>query len=183
MRSAAFLLLLAIAASNEAAPPYGFGRTPTPEEVRAWDIAIAPDGRELPGGSGDVGSGAAIYAAHCAACHGANGHEGPDNRLVGGRGSLADPNPQLTIGSYWPYATTVFDYIRRAMPFPAPGSLDDTQVYAVTAWLLHQNGIVAADFTADRDSLPAVQMPNRHGFVADPRPERFNQAASAPKGE
>lgn len=185
MRSAraALLVFAGIVTSTQAAPPFGFGRTPGAEEVHALDIAIGPDGRELPAGSGGVAAGAALYAVHCAACHGASGHEGPDNRLVGGQGTLAGPDPQLTIGSYWPHATTVFDYVRRAMPFPAPGSLEDDEVYSLTAFLLHENGIVAGDFVADRESLPAVRMPNRDGFVPDPRPEQFNRAGSAPQGE
>jgi S-disulfanyl-L-cysteine oxidoreductase SoxD len=104
-------------------------------------------------------------------CHGARGDEGPDPVLVGGQGSLAGPTPQMTIGSYWPYATTVYDYIYRAMPFTRPGSLPADAVYALTAFLLHANGIITADTVLDRDSLPAVVMPNRHGFVPDPRPD------------
>lgn len=177
------LLLTCVCNNAAAAPPYGFGRAATADEIRSLDIAIAPDGRELPAGSGAVSNGATLYAKHCAACHGASGREGPDHALVGGRGSLAGPAPRKTIGSYWPYATTVFDYIRRAMPFTAPGSLSDSDVYALTAWLLQQNGIVPDSFVADRRSLPMVEMPNRHGFVGDPRPEQFNAARPAPQGE
>ena len=151
--------------------PRGLGRVPSAAEVAARDTAIGITGEELPAGRGDVASGARLYALHCAGCHGAGGHEGPDIALVGGRDSLATTSPVLTIGSFWPYATTVFDYVRRAMPFTAPGSLTDDAVYALTAYLLHQNGIVAADAVLDRDSLPAVRMPNRDGFVPDPRPD------------
>lgn len=186
MRSAPLWTLLlagALACNAAAAPPYGFGRAPTAAEIHAWDIAIGPDGRELPNGAGSVEDGAALYATHCAACHGATGREGPDHALAGGRGSLATDSPRQTIGSFWPQATTVFDYVRRAMPFTAPGSLADEDVYALTAYLLHLNGIVGGDFVADRVSLPLVEMPNRHGFVADPRPERFNGATIAPEGD
>lgn len=150
---------------------YGLGHSAAPAHIAAQDIAIAPDGAELPPGRGDARTGAAIYAARCAACHGASGREGPDPVLVGGRGSLASAAPLQTIGSYWPYATTVYDYVHRAMPFTAPGSLTADEVYAVTAFLLHANGIIEVDTVLDRDTLPAIVMPNRDGFVPDPRPD------------
>jgi len=150
---------------------YGLGHAAPPAHIAAQDIAIAPDGAELPPGRGDARTGAAIYAARCAACHGPSGREGPDPVLVGGQGSLASATPLQTIGSYWPYATTVYDYIHRAMPFTAPGSLSADEVYAVTAFLLHANGIIDADAVLDSDTLPAVVMPNRDGFVPDPRPD------------
>lgn len=151
--------------------PYELGHAASPARIAAQDIAIAPDGAELPPGRGDARTGAAIYAARCAACHGPSGREGPDPVLVGGQGSLASATPLQTIGSYWPYATTVYDYIHRAMPFTAPGSLSADEVYAVTAFLLHANGIIDADAVLDSDTLPAVVMPNRDGFVPDPRPD------------
>ena len=117
-----------------------------------------------------MAEGAQLYAQQCAACHGATGREGPDPVLVGGQGSLASDKPVQTIGSFWPYATTVFDYIRRAMPFTAPGSLADEQVYAITAFLLAANGVVPQDTVLDRERLVAVRMPNRDGFTPDPRP-------------
>jgi len=154
-------------------PSYGVGRPPTPEEIRAWDIAVGPDGAELPPGEGTAVSGKPVYDAKCAACHGATGREGPQDVLVGGQGSLATAKPLKTIGSYWPYATTVYDYIYRAMPFTQPESLTAAEVYGVTAYLLYLNGIIGERDLIDRRTLPQVRIPNRHGFVPDPRPERF----------
>jgi cytochrome c len=145
--------------------PFGFGRVPSEAEIKARDIAVGPDGAGLPPGRGTVSAGEQVYQAKCMACHGPTGTEGPMDRLVGGT------LPVKTIGSYWPYATTVFDYVRRAQPFNQPGSLTDDEVYAVTAWLLFKNGIIAADQVMDRETLPNVQMPNRDGFVPDPRPD------------
>ena len=141
------------------------------EEINLWDIDIGPNGDGLPPGRGTVPQGATIYATKCAKCHGPSGTEGPMDRLVGGRQTLATASPLKTVGSYWPYATTLYDYIHRAMPLDAPQSLTAEEVYAVTAWLLHQNGIVAEDAVMDARTLPAVEMPNRHGFVPDPRPD------------
>ena len=140
------------------------GRTPTPQEIRAADISIPPSGAGLPAGSGDAKAGAQVYASKCLACHGEKGAGKPADALVGGIGSLATPKPLRTVGSYWPYATTVFDYVRRAMPYPAPHSLTDAETYAVTAYLLHLNGVIAADEVMDATSLPKVKMPNRGGF-------------------
>ncbi len=150
---------------------YGLGKAAPADLIARWDIAIGPRGDELPTGHGTAVEGAVLYALQCAYCHGTNGHEGPDPVLVGGRGSLATSSPVLTIGSYWPYATTLFDYINRAMPFVGPGSLKANDVYALSAYLLHANGIVAEDEVMDRDSLPKVQMPNRSGFIPDARPD------------
>lgn len=147
-----------------ASGPYGFGSVPDAREIAAIDIAIGPDGSGLPPGQGTVSEGGDIYQAQCASCHGATGTEGPRARLVGGR------LPVKTIGSYWPYATTLFDYIRRAMPIPMPGRLSDPQVYALTAWLLHQNQIIGADAVMNAETVPKVRMPNRDGFIDDPRP-------------
>jgi cytochrome c len=149
----------------------GLGQPASPEEIRRWDIDVAPSGEGLPPGRGTVPQGAAVYASKCMTCHGASGTEGPMDRLVGGQQSLASSAPVKTIGSYWPYATTLYDYIHRAMPFDAPQSLTPDEVYSLTAWLLHRNGIIAKDAVIDAVSLPAVQMPNRHGFVPDPRPD------------
>ncbi|WP_248323428.1 c-type cytochrome [Caballeronia sp. Sq4a] len=142
----------------------------TATEIAAWNIDVAPDGRGLPAGSGDVATGAHIFAAKCAACHGANGEGGLGDRLIGGRGTLASDKPVRTVGSYWPYATTLFDYIRRAMPYNAPQSLSADEVYALSAWMLNRNGIVPDDARLDAHSLAAIRMPNRDGFVPDPRP-------------
>lgn len=134
------------------------------------DFTIMPDGRGLPDGSGSAIEGAAVYTQHCIACHGANGEGTVNDRLVGGHGSLDSDQPVKTIGSYWPYATTVFDYIRRAMPLQQPGTLSDDEIYAVTAYLLYLNGIVEEDTTLDAASLPEVEMPNRDGFSWDYSP-------------
>ncbi|MBN3752393.1 cytochrome c [Paraburkholderia sp. Tr-20389] len=142
-------------------------------DLAVWNIDVAPDGRGLPAGSGDVAMGGKIFAAKCAACHGAKGEGLIGDQLVGGRGTLASANPKRTVGSYWPYATTLFDYIRRAMPYNAPQSLSADEVYAVSAWILNQNGIVPDDARLDAHSLASIHMPNRDGFVADPRPGRL----------
>jgi S-disulfanyl-L-cysteine oxidoreductase SoxD len=165
--------LLAASPARAQLPTYGVGRAPTPEEVRAWDIAIGPDGAELPPGAGTAVGGRAVYDRKCAICHGPTGREGPQDRLVGGRGSLATATPLKTVGSYWPYATTIYDYIYRAMPFSQPQSLTPDEVYGVTAYLLYLNGIIGEHDPIDRHTLPQVKMPNRDGFVPDPRPETF----------
>jgi cytochrome c len=149
-----------------ATPSPNLGRTPGAAELTSIDISITPDGSGLPAGAGTVEQGAAVYAAKCQACHGANGVGGPNDRLTGGIGSLASGKPVKTIASYWPYATTVFDYVRRAMPITAPQSLSNDEVYAVTAYLLSIDGIVPKDARLDAGSLPKVRMPNRDGFVS-----------------
>ena len=161
-------LAAAITASGVAyaAEPYGFGRPPTPQEIAGWDIDISPDGAGLPPGRGDVRQGEAIFAAKCASCHGPHGEGKPMDRLVGGLGTLRDKKPEKTVGSYWPYATTLFDYVRRAMPLNAPQSLTADEVYAVSAYVLSLNGIVPQDTTLDAANLANVKMPNRDGFVS-----------------
>jgi S-disulfanyl-L-cysteine oxidoreductase SoxD len=145
--------------------PFGFGTVPSETEIKARDISVGPDGAGLPAGRGTVPAGEQVYQVKCTACHGPTGTEGPMDKLVGGK------LPVKTIGSFWPYATTVFDYIRRAQPFNQPGSLTDDEVYALTAWLLFRNQIIAADQVIDATTLPEVRMPNRHGFVPHPRPD------------
>jgi len=164
-RPAATLALaaLCIAAAQAAGP--NLGRPATPAEIAAIDIDIPPSGEGLPTGAGDAGAGETVYQAKCAVCHGAAGQGKPADRLVGGVGTLASDKPVRTVGSYWPYATTLFDYIRRAMPLNAPMSLTDDEVYALTAYLLAQDGIVPKDSVLDAASLPKVRMPNRGGFV------------------
>ena len=148
------------------------GRAATQDDIQGRNLTVLPSGAGLPAGQGSVSQGRVVYQAKCAACHGANGEGvGEYPALVGGRGSLGTATPVLTVGSYWPYSTTVWDYIRRAMPYETPGSLSHDEVYAVTAWLLHANGIVPDTATLDHDSLPQVPMPNRKGFVVDPRPD------------
>ena len=170
-------LILAVAATLAtgvvcAGEPYGIGRRATPQEIAGWDIDVSPNGAGLPPGRGDVHEGEAIFAAKCAACHGAHGEGKPMNRLVGGVGTLRDKKPEKTVGSYWPYATTLFDYVRRAMPLNAPQSLTPDEVYAVSAYVLFLNGIVAPDTTLDEGNLAKIKMPNRDGFVsAEPAPE------------
>lgn len=150
---------------------YGLGRPATDQEIHQWNIDVAPTGEGLPLGSGTAKKGAAIYASHCASCHGPTGQEGPMDRLVGGAGTLDSPKPVKTIGSYWPYATTVYDYVHRAMPFPTPQSLSPDEVYSVVAWVLYRNGIIAEDTILDAHSLPRIIMPNLKGFVPDSRPD------------
>ena len=152
-------------------PTYGVGRPPTAEEVKAWDITIRADGQGLPPGSGTAALGKAIYAERCASCHGEKGEDAKYSRLVGGHGSLATAQPIKTVGSFWQYATTLWSYINRAQPFDEPGSLTADQVYAVTAYLLHLNGIIGEQDVMDAKTLPLVTMPNRDGFVPDPRPD------------
>jgi len=172
----ACVLLAACDATPPAADPtYGLGQTPAATRLAAIDIDVNPSGAGLPEGRGTVTDGATVYAAKCASCHGAKG-EGisPVPALVGRTPDVgydfarADRAPR-TIGNYWPYATTVFDYVRRAMPQSAPGSLSDTETYAVVAWLLHENGIIAANAEMNATTLPAVQMPARGIFVRDDR--------------
>jgi cytochrome c len=153
---------------------WGIGRAATPAEIGPLDIDIGPDGAGLPAGRGTAADGAPIYAARCASCHGKTGKEGPNDALVGRLPGDAfnfarDPRAPKTIGSYWPYATTVFDYIRRAMPPDKPGSLTDVEVYNLTAFLLAANELIPADAVVDAASLPKVKMPARDHFVPDTR--------------
>ena len=158
-----------IAAAAQVAPPR-LGRAATPDEVAKVDISIPPDGKGLPPGSGSVAQGAQVYAQKCVVCHGENGAGTPSgDRLAGGVGSLATGTYVKTVNSYWPYATTVFDYIRRAMPPDAPGSLEDDDVYALVAHLLALNELIPADAVMDGSSLPKVKMPARDRFVPELR--------------
>ena len=160
--------------AEETRARYGLGHSATDDDIRAWNIDVPPSGEGLPPGKGTVKRGAQVYAAKCAACHGPTGKEGPHDRLVGGQGSLTSPTPIKTIGSYWPYATTLYDYINRAMPFTAPQSLTPDEIYSVTAWLLFQNGIIPEQAVMDAQTLPLVRMPNRDGFIPDARPNTPN---------
>lgn len=159
--------LAALLACTGAGKAAEFGRPATAEEIKAWNIDVSPDGTGLPNGRGDVAHGRQVFEDNCSACHGAKGEGGFADRLVGGRGSLATDHPVKTVGSFWPYATTLFDYVRRAMPYPAPQTLSDDDTYAVVAYILHLNDIVPADAVLDRSNLPTVKMPNRDGFVPD----------------
>lgn len=140
------------------------GRPLSEPELAAIKATVLPDGAGLPVGSGTAGAGRAVYARHCQACHGPEGRGGINDVLAGGQGTLASTQPQKTLGSYWPRATTVFDYVRRAMPYPTPGILSADELYAVTAYLLYLNDIIGEQVTLDADSLPQVVMPNAEGF-------------------
>ena len=188
---AALLMVTSVAISGAPAqmPTYGVGRAPTAEEVKAWDLTIPPDGRGLPPGQGTAVLGKPLYADRCASCHGENGDDPKYRALVGGRGPLTSAElsenldwllggkPVLTIGKFWPYATTLWSYINRAQPFDEPGSLTPDQVYAVTAYLLFLNGIIGEADVLNAQTLPAVKMPNRNGFVPDARPDVGKPAA------
>jgi len=161
---------------------FDFGTTATAQEIAAVAIAVAPDGKGLPAGKGNYAAGKTVYENACAACHGAdlkgvaglpNMPTGPALRLSGGRGTLNTPNPVMTVESYWPHATTLFDYVRRAMPFQAPGSLTADEIYAVVAYILGEGNVIDKSIVLDAQSLPQVRMPNRDGFIPDPRPEFF----------
>jgi mono/diheme cytochrome c family protein len=175
VRIAAFALLaLACTTPAQAQNPYGIGRSATPAEIAGWNIDIDRHGNNLPPGSGSVSHGREVFDQQCAACHGANGEGGVGDRLVGGQGTLATPNPVKTVGSYWPFAPTLFDYIRRAMPQNAPESLSNDDVYAVSAYILNLNGLLPAETTLDAKTLSAIKMPNRNMFVGDPSPDVKN---------
>ena len=151
-----------------ATPAAAFGQPATAQEIAHWDIDVSPDGTGLPQGSGTPERGKQVFETNCQACHGVNGQGGIGGRLVGGQGTLASADPVKTVGSYWPYATTVFDYIHRAMPYPKPGSLSIDDTYAVTAYILNLNGIWPNRQQLDKTNLPQVKMPNRNGFVVYP---------------
>ena len=159
------ILLMAAGAASADEPKYGFAVPATDEDVALTYLSIQPDGANLPEGSGTAIDGEPVYQAHCASCHGVEGEGGLANRLVGGRGTLASDEPVRTLGSFWPYATTVFNYTRRSMPYQEPMSLSNDDYYALTAWMLNKNDIIAADTVLDKESLPEVDMPNRDGFI------------------
>jgi cytochrome c len=165
-----FAPAVAVAACLAAAaqtPDYkNVGRTPTAQEIQALDIAVGIDGKELPPGSGNAKTGATLFAQKCAACHGEN-LEGSAQApaLIGGAGTLTSLRPKLTTGSYWPFATTIFDYIRRAMPRYQEGSLKSDEVYSLTAFILFRDEIIKEDDLIDAKSLPKIKMPNRDGFI------------------
>lgn len=142
------------------------GRAASDELIAQWDTDVIPGGEGLPEGSGTVAAGADVYATHCARCHGPSGTEGGIGPVLVGDPGPWEPGMPVTVGSYWPYAETVFDYTRRAMPFDNPGTLTDDEVYAVVAWILHENEIVDADAEMNRETLPQVEMPNRDNFFS-----------------
>src|SRR5215475_14979855 len=160
LAAAALAFAFGIAGANAADGPH-FGQAISPADLAPWDISIGPDGVGLPAGSGTPAQGEAVYTAKCLACHGEKGAGKPNDQLVGGMGTIAaDKVPVKTVGSYWPYATTLFDYVRRAMPWDKPKSLTDNEAYAVSAYLLNLNGIIGANDVIDAQSLPKVKMPN-----------------------
>lgn len=173
-------LLIAIsftsaALAQGASSHYGLGTPATPQELAKFS-AIPASGKGLPAGSGNAAAGAKVYADTCAACHGDKMQGNPQkgiggDRLLGGRGTLASKAPVKTVESYWPYATTLFDYVKRAMPFSAPGSMTDDQVYSVVAYILSEAKIIKPTDTMNANTLPKVVMPNHDGFIADQRPE------------
>jgi S-disulfanyl-L-cysteine oxidoreductase SoxD len=167
---------LVFATQAQAQSPYGIGRVATPAEIAGWNIDIDRYGNNLPSGSGSVSHGREVFDQQCAACHGAKGEGGIGDRLVGGQGTLATQKPVRTVGSYLPYAPTLFDYIRRAMPQNAPQSLSNDDVYAVSAYVLSLNGLLPADAVLDAKMLSEIKMPNRKMFVDDPRPDVKNPA-------
>jgi S-disulfanyl-L-cysteine oxidoreductase SoxD len=161
-------LMAATSAWSAEAP--SFGHPLSEADIAAWDISVEPDGAGLPRGGGTAAQGETVYVAKCQACHGDKGAGKPNDTLAGGAGSLSGERPLKTVGSYWPYATTLFDYIRRAMPWDHPKSLTDDEVYAASAYILFLNGLVGHDDVVDARSLPTIRMPNRDGFIPFPRP-------------
>jgi len=151
-----------------AAHGYDFGRPAMLDEIKLWDIDVRPDGKGLPEGRGTAAHGNSVYEENCEGCHGPNGQGGIKDRLAGGQGTLAVDAPLKTVGSFWPYAATLFDYIHRAMPYQDPGSLSIDDTYTAVAYILSLNGISPADAKLDNHSLPKVKMPNRDGFIPEP---------------
>jgi cytochrome c len=162
---------LVATASTEPTQKYGLGTPATQEQIAGWDIDVFADGRNLPAGSGTVMAGRDIYTKECLSCHGAQGEGGIGDRLAGGMGTLASAKPVRTVGSFWPYAPTLYDYIRRTMPLTAPQSLSNDETYAVTGYVLFLNGLLKEDAQVDAKTLADLKMPNRNGFVPDPRPD------------
>ena len=157
---------------QQAVGHFGFGQNASAEEIAGWDIDIRPDGMGLPEGSGNVEDGEMLYEAQCSSCHGSFG-EGANGypKLAGGEDSLQEARPEKTVGSFWPYASTLWDYIHRAMPFQAPESLEDDEVYALTAYVLYLNDLVEDDFELTRENFTDIEMPNKDGFYRDDRPD------------
>ena len=167
---AGLALVAALLAAPALAGKTGLGREALPEEVAAWDIDVRPDGAGLPPGKGSVRDGEQLYLQQCASCHGEFGEgAGRWPVLVGGQGSLKSEGPEKTIGSFWPYASTTFDYIKRAMPYGNARSLSDDDVYAITAFLLNQNGLVKDDFILTKENFSKVKLPNEQAFYDDDR--------------
>jgi cytochrome c len=166
-----FVLMLLVACFAVWGQKYKVGRPASAEEIKAADQFMAPDGSGLPPGKGTAADGREIYSRRCARCHGAQGQGDEEGPLAGGKGTLNTAKPLKTVGSFWPYATTIYDYVHRAMPFDNPGLLDANQTYAVTALILHLNGIIGEKDEMNAQTLPKVKMPNRDGFIRDTRPD------------
>ncbi len=171
--------VLLLGAGLAQSPHYKVGRAPAEEQIKAWSITILPDGTGLPEGKGTAAEGKDVYDRRCSECHGNKAQGAESVALIGGQGSLAGPKPLKTVTSYWPYATTVWDYVNRSMPFDTPGVLTNDQLYAVVAYILFLDGIVEENQELNRETLPKIQMPNRDGFVKDDRPD-VGPAAQAP---
>ena len=154
-------LSLQVAAADN---PPRLGEVVSAQDLAALNITVLPSGEGLPSGSGSVVAGGKVYLAHCQSCHGVDGSGGPNDALTGGISSLATTQPVKSVGSFWPYATTLFDYVRRAMPYTSPGLLSNDETYAVTAYVLFMNEIVAEDTVLDAATLAEVVMPNAQGF-------------------
>lgn len=170
LKFAALIAALGLTSNAALAEKLGLGRTALPEEIAAWDLDVSPDGTGLPAGSGDAIVGEEIFAAQCAACHG-DFAEGIDNwpKLAGGADTLDHDDPLKTVGSYWPYLSTGFDYIRRSMPYGNAGTLSDDEVYAILAYILYSNDLVEDDFILSKETFHEVEMPNAGGFIMDDR--------------
>ena len=170
-------LSLGIATAVEAGSNYGFGTPASAADIAKIDIDVMPDGRGAPPGQGTYAEGKKVYAAQCASCHGADMAKPVKGTgaapLRGGRGTLTSGKPKKTVESYWPYASTLFDFTKRAMPFYEPGSMKDSDIYAVVAYILAEGGIISKDTVMNAKALANVKMPNRNGFISDPRPDIF----------
>ncbi|TCP42442.1 c-type cytochrome [Rhodovulum marinum] len=171
-----------LSVSPALAEKFGLGRPALPEEIAAWNLDVAPDGTGLPEGSGTVADGEMLFSENCAVCHGEFA-EGVDNwpKLAGGEGTLANDDPVKTVGSYWPYLSTVFDYVHRSMPFGGAQTLSADEVYAITAYILYSNFLVDDDFELSRENFLEVELPNAGGFIVDDRAEtEYPQFSQAP---
>jgi cytochrome c len=171
MRKLTFAVFIVVAGNVFADETPGLGEAISAANIAAADYTVLPNGEGLPSGSGNAKEGAGVYLQNCLACHGDGGKDGLNDRLAGGHGSLLTDKPVRTVGSFWPYATTLFDYVRRAMPYSAPGSLTNDEVYAVTAYILFLNGVIAENADMSAASLPGVKMPNRDNVVWIYKPE------------
>jgi cytochrome c len=172
-RLVAFILALVTGGGllAQGARRFDVGHAPSDDDLAAWGASVFPDGKGLPPGQGSVQEGQVLYRQKCFVCHGHNARGDQAAALVGGRGSLTEARPQRTVESFWPWATTLWDYTKRAMPYEQPGSLTDDETYAIVAYVLYLGGLLEADAVLDGERLPQIEMPNRDGFIPDPRPD------------